>query len=919
MDSLLLKIYEAMKENFVGNYIFQECEISLIYEETGKILRRAVQYGETVSSSNYEIIFVALVNLAKEWNSDEDTFYQNVYKKLIGSNYSEGKIYNLFVSIIKKLHERNKIFLFKTYTKKYYATLCSHSFAPLKSMESFFDLCWNIYCNDLDLQYGKNDPAFELIIKSLYNKYQLNKNDNEDLSIGSQVYSLRVGIKGLVIDEQELMLELLDSTMESINSLFNNISINMNKYLNVLINNWWRKKESQFGNRIQQDSINRKEQIITDYAQIKAKYILDNGNVKLVIPPIRLIENFEYEPIIEITLYEKILLKESLITTGSGIIMATKLKEYYLANLLDNNDIKMNIKITHKNHVIYDSRDSLYRDFIIFEDSKELLTHECNPGVYIIYIADFKNIFQYPDIIYPVGTNTYSIESKENDILQGINKTVVFTLESTNQEFYFYAREMKDLIFRLNDEEYKIIDGELYVDFDNTLDLKDYGVKYNEISLKLEEFDFILYNNKKRIMISKLLNIGEPQHICIFRYSDNKIKCFINLIKLQNLYIQFDKQIYYGNNERGKVLFIFNEINFEKTFFINGEEVIIPYINGEFFLKIPLLKWKIDNGEWNTGELTKGLWYKKITNTSILEIECPKTFSCTVGMSNNEFVEQKDNNKFYKLGQTIHAIKEQENSTASYIVTFIRTSDGKFYKIAYIYFKEEFLDDPLYFFPNLYKMMWSPESFIGGENPKLRIDIYKNNEKVLSEILKIERKTYDLSCLSEDNYEYKIILSGTGFLNKDKILINGNFHLGNKKNIIYKNKALCIKEVMLFDQLNPRKIRKIYIDNILFLGTRNDFDYYSGRLFVINKENSKQYFNFMKDENNLKVEIHPLRIEIKNDNSCYLGYGLDLSDSDFEYSDEFMLDGYERITICKKTNGKRNIGIDYFIFEVKNV
>ncbi len=76
----------------------------------------------------------------------------------------------------------------------------------------------------------------------------------------------------------------------------------------------------------------------------------------------------------------------------------------------------------------------------------------------------------------------------------------------------------------------------------------------------------------------------------------------------------------------------------------------------------------------------------------------------------------------------------------------------------------------------------------------------------------------------------------------------------------------------------------------------------------------------MKDEIGNFVRINPVRIEMKTEGSCYLGYGLDSFDEDFEYDDEFTLDNSGKTTIGKISFGHKTRGIDYFLFEVrKNV
>lgn len=907
-----------MSEEFVGNYIFTTEELTIIYYEVGYILKRVgSERGVELSCSDYELVFIALVNHAKEWNHDEEQFWEYINSKLLDKP-SSGKIRNQFTNLINKLYDNKKIFMLNSYTKRYYATLCSHSFAPLSSIESFFEMCWEIYCNDLDWQYDKNDPVFKLITQSLHNKFSSYGTNEDDFQIGSKVYSFRAGVRGLAIDAPNLMTNLLNATMESIHSLFNNESLKLDKYIKVLINDWWKRKELTFGSeRVRTNT--RHEYIVTDYSQIKAKYMLEKGVTKLVIPSIRLLDNFDYEPYIEIRVNSERFVCEKMTIKGSGILMATKTMEYELSKFSFDSIVDINIEITHCDKVIYNSKETLNREFILFKDSKEILSQDCLPGMYFLYTTDFDFLLQYPSDIHANGlnSNTYSLESFDGEVLQSNKKTVFFFNEKSNRDLYFLAKEHNDALYRYGDKEYKVINGELYVDVSENVDVKGYGVRYEDNSYKLSEFESEQINSKTRYLISMLLSVGEPQHISIFKYSDNSIFSSINLIKFNNIRISFDKALYYGKGEQGKVSFVTEKYNIEKTFSISKNEVSVPFENGEIVLYPPILRWKIDDNDWHTEPFGRGLWFRKITNSSMLSIELPKMMNCIVALNNNQ-LEQSGKNLDFKLGQTIYALKENDCFSMDYFILFIKVSNNQSYELAEIYYRESFLDEPLFILSKLYKMFWQPQNYIGDVDSKFRLEIIDSQKVVYSKELSTKKETINITRINENFYKYKIILLGKGFLAKEKELRTKDFVFGDEKNLKYKNKVLAIRQVMLFDKHKPEIVKPIYIDNLRYLGDRNNFDHYSGSIFVVGQDGKKVYLNSMKNEWNTYIKINPLMIQIKSDSSCYLGYGLDTKDEDFEFDDEFTLDNQGKTTIGQGSFGQKTRRIDYFLFEVRN-
>lgn len=914
------KIKEAMKESFVGNYIFTDDELTNIYKESRIILKNVVrEWGADVSYIDYDLIFVAVVNLAKDWNPDEKSLFDYIICKLMDNDNGSSKLYCQIIKVINKLANSNKIFMLKSYTKKYYATLCSHSFAPLSSIKSFFEMCWNIYCKDLDQEYEKNHHISTLITQSLYNKFNSYGASEDDLTIESVVYSFRAGIRGLAIDEQDLMTSLLDTTIESINSLFNNEPIKHDRYINVLIENWWKEKEEKFG-IIKLKKSPQREHFIEEYSQIKAKYVLDSGIIKIVVPPIRLLNNYDYKPYMEIKVNDNSVICFEMETKGSGIIMSTSQMEYPLGNLQLEKTIGISIVITHHEEVIYDSKESLYREFILFNNSKEVMTQDCLPGIYFLYTTCLEDMFQYPRDIHSNYCNTYSFEAFDGEVLQSNSRTVFFSSEKTDREIYFIAKERNDVIYLYNDEEYKVIDGDLYIDIFPSLEVKNYGIRYQEVPFKLMDFSKTYINGKIRYNISSLLNVGERQHITIFKYSDNSLLASINMIKFNNIDISFDKSLYYDKENTGFATFKTEKYNKKIKFDIMNDEVSTQIEDGKIILNPPLLKWKIDDGKWHKQKNSSAIWYKDIANSSMLYIDLPKMMSCTVILDDDNVLNSSDNSLKFKLGQKIFALKETIKSTSNYFKVSVKINDDTLYNISDIYYKETFLEEPLCMFYNFNKFYWNPTMYIGDKDSRFRLDIMNDKSTCVYSIeLTKNKESYPID-LREGYYSYRIILLEKGFLHKKTEIFSSSFVYGNEKKLKFKGKNLVIKEVMLFDKKEPVNIKTLYIDKIEFLYEDKNYklDCYSGYLYLINKNGTKDYLNKMKNEFNDFVRVNPLKIEIKNDNSCYLEYGLDKYNEEFEFDGEFMIDYQGKITICKNNNKQKNKGINYFLFEVKN-
>ena len=908
------KIDKAMMCSFVGSYIFTDEELSVIYDDVGQIFRRAIiSFGENISSLYYDEIFVALVNLAKEWDSEEDAFFDFIYRRLLGTSDGRGKAYNQIVLALQRLYDKNKIFMFHSFQKKYYTTLCAHAFAPISSMEAFFDMCWEIYCNDLNQQYIHNDQTFGIIADSLKNKFAENRNEDDNFQIGSNSYAIRAGIRGLALDERDKLVELLEIVIGTINALFNSSIIEYDNYCKILIKKWWLKKENSFGiEKLRRVSL--RDTIIQDYSQIKPKYIFEDNLIKLRVPPIRVKDNFDYNPILEVKINDKIVEQAPLRLTGSGILIATRDYEFVVS---DFNTLNICMEITHCGNPIYNSNNSLKRDFLMFNSNgKEIGSVECVPDSYFLYVPNFSSLLQYPNDLQKTERNIYSINALDGEVIQTKSRTIFFLNEKSNKEACFSANKLGDVVYKLNDDEFCVIDGELYVEIVDDSCAKNYGIKYEGATFKLTDFDKIVLNERIRYCISSLLMPGETQHIVLFKYADNSLVDGINLIKFNNIGIKFERELYYGKKEESFVEFTADNFYKKQVFGVGDDEIYISVKNGFIVVYPPLLKWKIDDGDWNTDFKEIPLWYKEITNSSVLHIEGPKDKMIDI-CANNDYIDRINNKLDFKIGEKIYKYKDTVNC---YVFTiFAKVENFGNCHLFDIYTKEKFVSSPVEIRSLERQIIWSPKFFVGDRDVKFKLTLQNDVEDFGNIETDLESQIIDCSNFNEGIYTLGVHLVKKSFFTKEIELLTVKITLGDEKNFRFNNKTLVINRAMLFGKAEPDIILPVYIESLRYLGNIDCCDYYSGMLYVKNKDGKKIYLNNMKKDDGSFVRINKVRIEYKSNTSCYLGYGLDANDFEtFEYDDEFTLRG-NRITIGSTTNGFKNKSIDYFMYEVKNV
>lgn len=910
MEELKKKIAEAMNCEFVGNCRFDDEELSKMYSYSEKRLRE-FEYGyiNKISTLDYEILFVAMVNSVKTWTSDEDTFWNRIAKKLSGTEICSQKLYHALTEIIDRLGERNKIIYLNGTQKRYYSTILAHAFAPLQSTESFFELCWQIYCEDMAQNFDETDSIFQIVSNELSKRFAKSKGD-EDFQLGSKIYNFRAGIKRIAVEQCDLLTEYIRNTINAIDKLFSSEPIEKTTYYYSLLLNWWRNKETNFG--IEKAKASLSTQIVSDYSAIKPRYINENGTVYLTVPAFRLLNNIYECPWIEIYTNDSLVYSEEMLTRGSGLSMSTKAYQIELSKILsDTSCFDIRLVITHGGTTIFDSRKSLERIFMLFNGEKEIFAQQCLPGNYQLYCRDLDFLLQYPTNIKKVNSSLFLVNTISGDVIQSKKRTVLFASEKQNRDIWIYADKKNEVKFRQDDEEYDVLDGELKIAAFDSADLSDYGVKYEDTSWKLQDFskeirDDIVYYN-----ISELLNAGEPQKLIVFKFSTGKIICNVNVVKFNNINVTFDKAYYYGDAVTGTVSFSTQLFNHSTSFDIKQNEVELPIADGEIILSIPKIQWRIDDGDWNYSFNEKGCWYKTFNNSSILELSVPTSVSYNILITPSCKPLEKSENRLnhYKIGQQIYSNIDCYDGS----MVLLSIVGEKPFPLLCIHTKEKFVDAPYFLFAQRH-FIWNPiTTYIGGPDDAFTLKISdKYNNTLKSVSLPLKSMEIDINPIEDGFYTIEIFSSPKNIFKKAESLYRHSIVIGDENQLRFKNKTIVISKVMLDNAISSSYMKTIYVEKLHFIGNIEDCIYYSGTMYFRHPDGRKIYLNTMKNDYGICETTNPVRIELRSNNTCWMVAGLE-SDDVNDFLGELFLDHYNQLSNI--ANG--NKPINYYFFETR--
>lgn len=915
MEELLSQINEAMKETFVGNYVFSDKTLSCIYDFTGSMLRTFdSDLGNTISQGYDQLVFVAMVNAAKNWKPDENSFWDYICKKLKGS-YNSPKIYTYLTGVIDRLGKHGEITYLSGCKKRYYANILAHAFAPLNSTESFLELCWNLYSEDMNFTYTKNDDTFALVAEELRRIFSSEKSWEDDLKLSSSVYSLRAGIKQMAIDTPEEMVRHIENTIALLDRVFEGEILEKDIYYNILVRNWWIEKEKNFG--IAKPKRKAYERAITDYTTIRPKYSYTGDRAILMIPSIRLKDNYYDMPILNIYRKGDLVDKREMQTFGSGLTMATKELSLYADNLVfDDGIIDCTIEITHCGTVIYNSRTSLFREYILFRDSREILQEECFPGNYILFAPKLEKFSAYPENIkrVPNEPNLYIIHSQEGEWIQNAKRRIFFVEEKQKRDIRIAADRKTTAKFIHDGEEFIVIDGDLEVIIKSDVDVEKYGVRYETTDFRLKDFTSIEDDDCRTFLITELLNVCEPQKISVFRYIDNKVEASYNVVKFNSINITYDKKLYFDKENRGTVRFCTEKYDKSVSFDINQGDIVIPFDDGDIVLAPPVLRWKIGDSDFSM-QYGGDLWYENYSNSAELVIDLPIEVGYQVFLNNNTVLSDSTAFNSFKLGETIWSMLQGGRDE---IIVFVKVENIGVIPIFTVCLKEKLKFMP--FVTSGKEVLWDvSKSFVGNSTPKFRISFYENDiVKHSFDINEIIDENYESRCFSLAELEigvYEVtvhLMKRVGFSEKPICLFKQQVVLGDINKIRFKGKCLRFDKVMLTGEISYEKIKPFYVNHIWYTGESSGCQYYTGSVYIIDQEGRKKYLNTMTNGEGTYDITNPVRIELRSENTCFIVAGINPNDMN-DFLGEFTLDTKNRIS-----NFNRNTrGIDYFFFSTE--
>lgn len=612
-------IYE---KKLIGNELIKFIEddkfINNINQKAEQILQNSMNNSISQIQDYNEVIIslsmIALKNYDGNFWSYVEKNYPNLYKQ-----YSEQKIKGKINDILRKYKSDD--------TNRYVNYPIMNAIVPIKFISNYYEFMYDIYKVNFQRSLPENiEEELKYVFDGLRDEVKEDQ-DNLDIAVTNKTYKLIKTTQSIIKKQTNIeeLIQLSAKVIKNIDKYYWNDTKDTKETAEQLpyfiegLNQW----KTQFENKEEiQYTGERKERERT--SKWKPSFKLKNKKIYLITPIHRVPKDIDPKKI-NILVYngeEPISLEEEPIVKPAfgGYIVEPKNIE------VDKPIGKLTYILSDGTREIYNSKDSLYRDFIIFNENGNEIKNNVSYSGMAIFASDIIDnekidIFEtYPN--YKLG----SIPVNVGDRVAIKNKVIIFD-NLSKPGLIGIQKEGAKII--LNNKEIPVYSNIISIVFETDKEIENLGIEINNQRYKIKDIEYIKKDNNyiKNITVT-LQNLEKEgyNNIKIFNITNNetiyKSEFIIDTIlnwtceEIQKeQYLVLVESSLKTTNEQGEIK---NEFYIDTTKQTEAE-IYVELENKEkakYSLQLPIQFYKIDDNNWT--ETHNYIWYYDIGYNSKL-------------------------------------------------------------------------------------------------------------------------------------------------------------------------------------------------------------------------------------------------------------------------------------------------------------
>lgn len=653
-------IYE---KKLIGNELIKFIEndkfINIINQKAEQILQKSMNNSISQIKDYNEVIIslsmIALKNYDGNFWSYVEKNYPNLYIQ-----YSEQKIQGKINDILRKYKSND--------TNRYVNYPIMNAIVPIKYLSNYYEFMYDIYKVNFQKSLPENiEEELKYVFDGLRDEVKEDQ-DNLDIAVTNKTYKLIKTTQSIIKKQTNIeeLIQLSAKVIKNIDKYYWNDTketTQQSPYFIEGLNQW----KNQFENKEEiQYKGERKER--KQISKWKPSFKLKNEKIYLITPIHRVPRDIDPKKI-NIFVYngdEPISLEEEPIVKPAfgGYIVEPKNIE------VDTPIGKLTYILSDGTREIYNSKDSLYRDFIIFNENGNEIKNNVSYNGMAIFASDIIDnekidIFKiYPNYklgSLPVETGDRVAIKKKVIIFDNLTKPGLIGIQKegakiilNNKEIPVYTniisivfetdKEIENLGMEINKQRYKIKDIE-YTQKDNNY--------INNITVSLKNLEKEGYNNIKIFETTNNETIYKSEFIL-----DPKLDWTCEEIEKEQYLVLVESSLKTTNEQKEN----------KKEFYIDTTkqteaEIYVELENKEkakYSLQLPIQFYKIDDNNWI--EIHNYIWYYDIGFNSKLYFKNVEFDAVELYNINHELVKKfqiDEQNKSIDISTIINYPKEE--------------------------------------------------------------------------------------------------------------------------------------------------------------------------------------------------------------------------------------------------------------------
>jgi len=799
-DDLRKRIDFALERDFAGDFLFSEEESREIIRLARQALsRRLNAHGSNLSLLEAELIFVSCVLLAQEWSYRKGGFFDFLERELaqsaamaaddlgagssrFGESESElRRYYRPITEAVDIVHERKGVVLLDVvFQKYYYATIIGHAFAPLSSTESFFDLLWYAYTEELGCSFSESEDISLLraIRKALAKRSSGAGADSEEaeITVKGNSYLLRAGMVGYLMKEPAISERLIARILNAFNEIYANRPVAKGYRVEALISDWWERKKEMLGLKGAASPVQRKERPVSiANISLSYRYGAEKRRLFLHVPPIQLEESPKESVVIVVDIAGKEL-KEALPVADDGLLAKTVRFDMDLSDYgIGFSDLEsLEARIMLDGEIVFESSNGLKRDFLLFDmvRGREIEKGACLPGEYLLFCRNLSDLREYPESIWPIDGGGYGLAAKDGEWIGNDRHMICFQSQKSEIIPHISLKTLQNASYIESGIEYRIADGRSACVVSAGAISKGFGLRIDGRVLPLDSFDS---DSDNGVTTLPPFPSGAVHSVSLFRYRDNRVLDEKTFMAFDDPRVSFDREVYFEEEQKGLVTFEAEGISLKASFSMADGCARLSSGRGVLRVLPPILRYKIDDGEWRSFPFKKPLWKGELTNSSRIYVDFPIN-NDSIGLILDTYSRNgqslagfripyaKEMGRGFLLGESVFSLNADEIQKA---VLKIEVGN-RLFPVGPICISECFVSGPFRIAASGDQIVFDPSSFIGRGDPSFMVRIRKHKREAFlferqtsgEEVFDVSPGPYDVSAT--------LLLKETGLFSNER-------------------------------------------------------------------------------------------------------------------------------------------------------